>query len=196
MNRVITSLVIVLCATFTLSAQFDFDKVYGGASIGYANPTGDFEEFAKGGFTYTIVAGYKLTDRLAVGIEYGSAITASIDTTLASGVLGLETYGLANYFLRGSYKILDGGFAPYVGVGVGLSTVEEPDVTSGTTTIEGQSRAGFGADLELGVNLNGFNLSYSYVIGGKTPEDPVFSTRSGDTGVSYHRFQVGYIYNF
>lgn len=196
MIRVITSLVIVLCATFTLSAQFDFDKVYGGANIGYASPTGDFNEFAKGGLTYTFVAGYKLTDRLAVGIEYGSAVTASIDTTLESGIFGLETYGLSNYFLRGSYKLLDKGFAPYVAVGVGLATVEEPDVTSGNTTVEGQSRAGFGADVELGINIKGVNLSYSYVIGGKTPEDPVFSTRSGDTGVSYHRFQVGYIYNF
>ena len=195
MLRFFAPLLVLLLAA-PLSAQFDFENVFGGASLGYAKPTGDFEEFAKGGFTYTIVAGYKLTDNLSVGIEYGSAVTASIDTTLSSGILGLESYGLNNYFLRGWYKFLDGGFKPYASVGLGLSTVEEPDVTSGGNTVEGQSRAGFGADLELGVAIKNFTLSYSYVLGGSTPENPTFSTRSGDTSVGYHRFQVGYLYNF
>ena len=189
-------LVLGISCTLSLSAQFDVDRLFGGATIGYANPTGDFEDFAKGGLTYTIVAGYKLTDHLGVGIEYGSAITGAIDTTLDSGIFGIETYGLNNYFLRGWYTFTEGSFAPYVSLGAGLSSVSEPDITSGTTTIEGASRTSFGADLELGVAIKNFNLSYSYVVGGRTPEETVFTSRDGDVGVSYHRFQIGYIYNF
>ena len=196
MTRFLLSLALALLTTLSLSAQFEGDRLFGGATLGYASPTGDFDELADGGLTYTVVGGYKLTNRLAAGFEYGNAITAGVANDLGTGVLGIESYGLTNYFLRGWYTFKDGSFAPYASVGLGLASIEEPDVTINDTTVEGTSRTGFGGDLEIGFNLKNFNVSYTYVLGGKTPEMPAFNPNGGDLGVSYQRFQIGYIYNF
>ena len=196
MTRFFLFLSLLFVAGAPLSAQFDFEKLYGGALLGYADPVGDFEQFADGGFTYTVVAGYKLTDRLSVGIEYASVAAGGISDDDNSGILGgLEAYGLNNYFVRGSYKLLTGGFAPFVSAGLGLASITEPDVTTSAGTVEGGSATGFGADLELGLSIKGFQLSYSYVIGGNTPEETAFTDRD-QVSIGYNRFQLGYVYNF
>ena len=196
MQKVVFAFLFSLCLVGTAQAQFDLDKLFGGAALGYARTTGDFQAFAKGGFTYSAVVGYSLTDRLGVGIEYGGTIAVAVDTTLASGLFGLEAYGIETYLARSWYQLSDRKFVPYLGLGLGLARVAEPDVTINGETIEGATRTGLGAELELGFTVNGFNLSYAYVLGGRAPEDPVLNTRVADVVVSYHRFLIGYLYNF
>jgi len=194
-NLIVTTFLMMFFFT-TSNAQFDFDKLFGGGNLAFAKPVGEFSDYAKGGISYNVVVGYKLTEKIGVGIEYGSAVTAALDTTLETGLFGLNAYGLNSFLAKGWYRFSTGNVRPYVGVGVGAAQISEPDVTIGTDTIEGASRVGFGANLELGLSIKGFNMSYSYNLAGKGPKEPVFNENVKDLSLSYHRFALGYIYNF
>lgn len=179
---------------FSAHAQFEFGNIFGGANLAYAKPIGNFSEFAKGGISYNTVLGYHLTENIGVGIEYGGAVTAAIDD---GGGFDIYLYGLSNYLAKGWYSPTTGAFRPYVGLGLGLSKVAEPDVTIGDDpTIEGAKRVGLGANLELGLNIKGFNLFYSFNHSGKVAKEPVFFEEAANLAVNYHRFGIGYIYNF
>lgn len=182
----------------TASAQFDAGKLFGGANLGYASPIGDFSEYAKGGFAYNLLAGYQFTEKLSAGIEYSSAVTVALDVEGGSGFLGFTAYGLNAFVVKGWYKFMTGNFKPYVGLGVGLANVAEPTIIINNVETEGASRLGLGANAELGLTIAGFNVSYSFNINGKTPsaEESVLNIESADLSVSYHRFALGYIYNF
>lgn len=196
MKKLILS-VVMLTFFFTSSqAQFEVEKLFGGANIAFAKPLGDFSDYAKGGFSYNVIAGYQLTENLGIGIEYGSAVTAAIDTTLETGLFGLNAYGLQSFLAKGWYRFSTGTVRPYVGIGIGGARVSEPDITIGTDIVEGAKRIGFGANVELGLNIKGFNLSYSFNVSGKSPKEPVFNPNVADLSVNYHRFAAGYIYNF
>ncbi len=175
-------------------AQFDASNLFGGLTVGYAKPVGDFSDHAKGGLAWDIDLGYRLTEQLAVGVHYGAAVTAAISE--GSGVLGLENYALQSWLARGWYLLGTNKVKPFVGLGLGFSNVAEPDVTISGVTTEGAKRSGLGAMGELGLALGDFILSYSYHMCGKSPEDPVINGAPADLAVNYHRFAVGYLYNF
>ena len=191
MKKLLYTLLLVFGLSGAANAQF-LDNIYGGAALGYANPVGNFSEFAKGGVTWTVQAGYKITDRLSAGLEYSSAAVVGIDTTGNSGIGGISAYGLGGYLIKAHYRFTDGNLQPFAGVGLGAARVLEPasDISVGAT------RVGFGANIELGIKLFGAIVSYSFNVNGKTPEEPVFNVGSADLGVNYHRFSIGYCYNF
>lgn len=182
-----------LTLTFSAQAQFDFGRIFGGANLAYAKPIGEFSQFAAGGIAYNTVLGYKLTDHVNVGVEYGGALTLSVDDT---NDLEIYLYGLSNYLAKGWYSPLDGGFRPYVGVGLGLAKVSEPDVQIQNELTRGAERVGIGANIELGLNIKGFNLAYTFNRSGKVAKNPVFFENVSNLGVNYHRFGIGYVFNF
>lgn len=201
MKKLILSTFLLTLFFSATNAQFDVDKLFGGANLAFAKPVGEFSDYAKGGFSYNIMVGYQLTEKLGVGVEYGSAVTGAIDTTLETGFFGLNAYGLQSFLAKGWYRFTTGTVRPYVGLGIGGAQIAEPDITvtdsSGQeVTVDGASRVGFGANLELGLNIKGFNMSYSYNVGGKGPKEPVFNPNIKDLNLSYHRFALGYVYNF
>jgi hypothetical protein len=181
----------------TSQAQIDIDNLFGGANAAYANPVGDFSTYAKGGFSYNLVVGYKIKENIGVGFEYGGALTAAIlPDSIQTGILGINLFGLESYLLKGWYQFGESEtFKPYASVGLGVAVVSEPEITTGTSTI-GEKRTGLGASLELGVVIKSFNISYSFNASGRTPKEPAFTQFAADLGVNYHRFGVGYIYNF
>ena len=197
MKKLILS-VAMLAFFFTSSnAQFDIEKLFGGANIAFAKPVGDFADVANGGISYNILGGYQLTDNLGVGLEYGEALTAGIErdsagVDITSGIFGAQLFSLKSIQAKGWYRFTTGTVRPYVAAGIGAAQVAEP---SGDI-VEGAKRWGLGASVELGVNINGFNLSYSFNVNGKGPKEPVFNANVADLSVNFHRFAAGYIYNF
>lgn len=178
------------------NAQFELEKLFAGITIGYAKPLGDFSNHAKGGLTYTGEVGYDIDDHLAVGLGYTKTATVAIDTTLSSGILGLNVYSLSSYYAKAWYNFLTGNFKPYAGIALGLSQTGEPDVTINGELIPGNNRTGFGAHLELGFFYSGFNLSYAFNLNSKTPKELNFNQKAQDLSVMYHRFNIGYRYSF
>lgn len=177
------------------NAQFDLNKVSAGFTVGYAKPLGDFSEYAKGGFAYQLIGSYDLTKELALGLEYSAALTAALDSDL-TGIFGLNIYGLQTLQLKSWYVFSEKRVSPYAGLGLGLARFTEPDVTINETTVEGSRRSGLGASGEVGLRIGGFQMSYAYVMNGKTSKEPVFNPNIVDLPIHYHRIALGYIYQF
>lgn len=196
MKKLILSVAMLTFFFTTSHAQFDLEKLFGGANVAFAKPVGDFSEYAKGGFSYNVLAGYQVTEKLGVGLEYGSAATVALDDSLSTGLLGVNIFGLRSILAKGWYRFATENFRPYVAAGIGAAQVGEPDISDGTTTIKGEKRWGLGANVELGFNIKGFNLSYSFNVNGKGPKESKFNANIADLSVNYHRFAAGYIYNF
>lgn len=196
MKKILLIALLSFALANTSSAQFEFENIFGGATIGYAKPLGDFSEYAKGGFAYEGHLGYNLNDNLAVGIEYSATITAAIDPSGSTGLLGVNLYGLSNYFAKGWYYFLEDDFKPYAAVGLGASLFAEPDLTVNEEVFPGAKRTGFGGLGELGFFFNGFNLSYGFVYGGNTAKEPVYNDQIANKPIMYHRFMIGYTYRF
>ncbi len=203
MKKLILS-VAMLAFFFTSShAQFDIEKLFGGANIAFVKPIGDFSDVANGGISVNLFGGYQLTDKLGVGLEYGEGITAGIErdsngVDITSGIFGAQLFSLRSIQAKSWYRFTTGTVRPYVGVGIGAAQVGEPDATdiNGDVTLAGAKRWGLGVSAELGISINGFSLSYSFNVNGKGPEEPVFNANIKDLSVNFHRFAAGYIYNF
>ncbi len=196
MKKFIFAVIMFITFFSTASAQFDLEKLFVGGTIGYAKPIGDFSDYAKGGLTYTGEIGYSLNDNFAVGLGYTKTATVAIDTSLNSGLLGLNVYSLPSYYAKAWYTFMTGNFKPYAGLGLGFSQSGTPDVTVNGELIKGKKRGGLGAHLELGFVVSGFNLSYSFNMNAKTPKELNYNPKVQDLSVLYHRFNIGYRYSF
>lgn len=189
MKNLLAIVFLMFSCVFNSNAQF-IDNVFAGGTVGFANPVGDFSEFANGGFTFNVFVGYHINEEIGIGFEYGSTSTVAVDTASVGG-LNVNIYGLSSYLLKGYYKFTDGLIKPYLALGLGVATVREPDFIE-----KGAKRNGFGGSAEFGVNVKGFTGSYSFNLSGKSPKESVFNNATGDLPVNFHRFAVGYIYNF
>jgi len=203
MKKLILSVAMLAFFFSSSHAQFEVEKLFGGANIAFAKPIGDFSEVAKGGLSYNILGGYQLTEKLGVGLEYGEALTVGIardsnGVEISEGIFGAQIFGLRSILAKGWYRFSTGTVRPYVGAGIGAAQVSEPDAedANGNVTLAGAKRWGLGASIELGINIKGFNLSYSFNVNGKGPKEAVFNSDIADLNVNFHRFAAGYIYNF
>lgn len=196
MNKLLLTLFITLMSFGVTKAQFDLSNFYGGVKVGFAKPIGKFSEFAKGGLSYNVEAGYKINENIGVGFEYARAVTAAIDTSASAGLININIFGLNSYFLKGWYTIPMGSFKPYAAVGLGVTRFKEPDFTINGNTTYGDTRYGAGGDIELGFVVKGFNLAYNFVYNGKSVKEPVYNDNVKNLSVAFHRFSIGYLYGF
>ncbi len=111
MKKLFATTLFLFIFIFSVKAQSKGD-FFGGASLAYAKPTGDFSNFANGGLSYRTMVGVYLSEKLGVGLEYGGAITASLDNSGSSGIFGLELYGLSSYLAKTMVSFFHRNFSP------------------------------------------------------------------------------------
>ncbi len=194
MKRIFFSIITMLFILASAHAQFSAADLFGGANIGYSKPVKDIKDYAKAGVTFNIEAGYKVRENLGIGLMYQRAFTGGIDSDTLIVIDNITNYNLESFLIKGWYTLAEEEVKPYIGLAAGIARVSEPDVTTNTGTTEGTNRIGLGASLEVGILLRGFNVSYSFNLAGKTPENSVLRG-GGDINVLYHYFGIGYIYN-
>lgn len=181
---------------FSVKGQIEFHNVIFGASVGTAISSKSFNNSIKDGFAYNIVAGYSISHQLRAGIEYSGAYPGSTEARNQSGVNGLENYKLNSYMVKGWYKITTWTVTPYVGIGLGLATLKEPNTFINEIEYKGGSRSGFAASGEIGISYGQLILSYSYILNGKTPKETFLNSAYADKSVNMQRITIGFIYNF
>lgn len=183
---------VLFACTFVSMAfsQFEIENLYGGTTFGWAQPIGKFTEIANGGLNYNIEAGYRIMDKLGVGLEYSSSATLGI------GDSGVNIYGESSYLAKANYRFLDRRVSPYAALGLGLGRVSEPDLTINGETTVGAKAWGFSTVLEAGLDIRNFIVAYRFNYTGNTPKEPVFNPNGANIPVTMHQFVVGYIYKF
>lgn len=167
-----TALLFIICTTS--NAQFR-----GQLTLGYATATGDLGEGANGGIGFGGSFRYALSDQLDAGIEYNQNILAAE---------GEGIFGVTGYTAKGFYRITNSKVYPYIGLGFGLYTAENPEVTTTSggmsTTTGGETKTSFGFSPDLGLNFGGFGIGVKYTSAGELP--------TSTTKVTFLRYYIGY----
>lgn len=171
-----------------LSAQQN--SISFGGDFGWANAIGEFANAGSGGINISGHIKYGLTDKLQVGAEYNGSFLVAVDDG-SSNSIGVSLWGVGSYSAKAWYTFFDKKVSPYVGLGLGVSTVGEPDIND----VEGASRVGFDASGELGLKLGYFYLAYRIHGGARTPKEPVFFTGLANLPVTTQNFVIGVRYS-
>jgi Outer membrane protein beta-barrel domain len=187
---------LLVCAIFLSCPAFAQHKIGFGGGLGFSRLTGDLGDNGGFGFMYGLEGKYFLTDKLAVGALYNDNILAYSEE---SNLLGIGSYGNTQVLALAEYFFLTKNFRPYVGVGLGYSQINTPEITitSGgqTSTIASEKKGNFGVAPRLGFMLKNFGLEFAYNLSGRTPKSELQNAASGDKKFSFTTFKLKYVYD-
>jgi hypothetical protein len=131
--------------------------------LGYAQPSSGGG--TKAGAEFTVEPHYRLSDDFAVGVRIEIAAIGREDS---QGNFNFAALG--SYCATGEYYLMNGGFRPFIGAGVGLfdqeSVVNKNNNTNGSGYTTSPQTVGFGAFPEIGFEAGHFRLSIEYNIVG------------------------------
>jgi opacity protein-like surface antigen len=188
---------LVIAATFMSCPLFAQHKIGLGAGLGFSRLSGDLGKNGSFGLMYGLEGKYFLTEKFAVGAVYNSSIMAYSEETNFIGIgayNNLQVLGLAEYFF------LTKGFRPYVGLGLGFSQVETPEITissgSTSTTIPSEKKGNFGIAPRLGFMIKNFGIEMAYNMSGRTPKSELQNVASSDKSFNFLTVNLKYVYPF
>ena len=149
----------ILVCGVAANAQ-DYKPFKLGLGLGYAMPSD-----GGGGVLFDFEPAYRLSDQIAVGLRFESAV-------MARSLSNVEAKASANasYTLNGQYYFGTGSFRPYVGLGAGLFSIASMSF-DGVEAVKGESKIGFYP--RLGFDLGHFNVNLDYNIIGASKVDVV-----------------------
>lgn len=164
MKKITSVLCFLLFVAVAANAQ-EFKKFRVATNLGYAIPGGDG---AKGGISFSIEPGYRVSDALLVGLRWETAALirgASEDI----GTVDLDIAGINSYTLNGQYYFSNNNFRPFLGLGFGIYSLAAVkfDTGSGTGTAA-TSESKFGFYPRAGFDAGHFTLQLEYNILGNT----------------------------
>jgi outer membrane protein W len=173
MKKITTVVCLMMIVALSASAQ-EYKKFRVGVGLGYAMPSGSG---AGGGLAFTVEPGYRVNDKIIANLRLESAliVRGTVDETSAS----FDIAGIGSYTLNGQYYLMEGGFRPYVGAGLGLFNIAAASVDGGTAGGGVSETAGtkIGFYPRLGFDAGHFTLNIDYNIVGNTKA--VVSSSSG-----------------
>ena len=155
MKKLLLTLITIVAVNAAVSAQSGGYKPFKvDAMFGYALPAGS--DAIKGGITFSIEPKYNVTDNIAIGVQLGSTLLASSNSSI-----GLAA--LANYSLVGEYYFSDNKVRPFAGLGTGIYAPGDIELTINgkTSTIPG-GKSMFGFAPRVGLQIGHFRLAAEY----------------------------------
>lgn len=164
-----------------LFAQISIEKAYFGGGIGFSKVTGELVENGAGGggISFILDGGVFIQPKIAVGLEGNWSLHGFEDV---NEDVNFNAAGL--YLAKGEYYFLDRGFSPFVGLGLGVATVESVFSEGNKVNLAISPRAGFVA--------GGFHMEFIYNLAGKTPN---FGNIEGKR-YNFWTLSLGYRYIF
>jgi hypothetical protein len=158
MKKISTVVVLILLAAVAVNAQ-EYKKFRVGTGIGYAMPGG---EGSGGGILWALEPGYRVNDKILANFRYEAAaiIRGTVDATSAS----FDIAGIGSYTVNGQYYLMDGGFRPYVGLGLGMFSIAAASVEGNSSGGSVSETAGtkFGFYPRLGFDARHFTINIDY----------------------------------
>lgn len=195
-NRFFTTAFFLILVVAGVSAQH---KVGLGAGLGFARLTGDLGENGGFGFTYGLEGKYFLSPKLAVGAEYNSNILVYKEE---SNLIDIGAYGNSQYLAKGEYFLMNKKFRPYVGLGLGFSQIETPEITItgddgvSSVAVPAEKKGNFGVVPRLGFMIGGLGVEFDYNFSGKTPKSEYQNVGSANKSFTYYNIKLKYVYDF
>ena len=164
-----------MAATVAINAQ-EYNPIKVGIAVGYASPSD-----GGGGILFDLEPAYRLKDEIAIGFRFEAA-------AMARAIGGVETSvsGNTSFTLNGIYYLMNDGFRPYVGLGLGLYNLAAASVAGAAAA--STSKLGFYP--RIGIDINHFNINIDYNIIPATKPDVVIGSFP-DIKNSYLGLRIG-----
>lgn len=170
MRKLTFSFVVALAVVFATTQTSTAQGISVELDFSYNSPSGDFADVYSGGVGISIHPRYKLTDKMAVGLNVGGnaflggdfqdANNPSLDTEISAAAV-------VNVLGTVQYKLLDKKITPYGEMGIGMFKMRQGDVSSGTGgNIALEDKSYFGFAPKVGAMLGFINVYGQYVIAG------------------------------
>nr|WP_299074214.1 outer membrane beta-barrel protein [uncultured Allomuricauda sp.] len=184
MKKLFFAIVIVAGMTQFSNAQ-EQNKFRVGLDLGYAIPDGG------GGILFALEPKYNIADNMNIGIRFESAALAknitgdglSVESNLSASASYMGTFDY--YFNSGTSS----PFAPFIGAGVGYSTLANLEVTFEGFTSDVEVDGKFGGLIRAGFEVGKFRVAANYNLIGKTEIEET-ETKNSYIGISLG-FYVG-----
>ena len=143
-----------------ISVELDF---------GYNSPGGDFGDVYSGGIGIALHPRFKLTDKMAVGLNVGSNVFAGGDFSGSGGPSSsVSAAGTLNVLGTVQYKLLDKKITPYGELGVGMFKYKAGSIDSGSAQNGGafEDKTYMGVAPKVGAMIGFLNVHATYVLAG------------------------------
>lgn len=142
----------ILCLNTIVNAQNEFKKIKVFTGLGYAAPNG-----GGGGFIFDFEPAYRIIDPIAVGFRFEAAgLVKDVDGE------SLDLSLVVSYTLNGQYYFTNGGFRPYIGIGLGVYEFGSVSLDSQSGSADTDSQFGFYP--RIGFDAGHFNLNVDFNI--------------------------------
>ncbi len=152
-------------AQSTTYHAFKVDLDLGYAIPGSSSNTGGSNS-VKAGATFTIEPHYRLSDQFAIGLRLEGAALGYASSNGSGGYDNAKISALASYCATAEYYLMNGGFRPFVGGGVGFFTQASESGSSGNGTVVTPASTGAGVFPRIGFEAGHFRMSAAYDIVG------------------------------
>ena len=137
--------------------------------LGYAIPSSGSggSNSVKAGATFSIEPHYRLSDDFAIGLRLEAAALGYASQNSSGGYDNAKISALASYCATADYYLMDGGFRPFVGGGVGFFTQASESGSSGSNgAVVTPASTGAGFFPRVGFETGHFRMSANYNIVG------------------------------
>ena len=142
--------------------------------LGYAIPSSGSGNGVKAGAVFAIEPHYRLTNELAIGLRIEGAVLGYQPNPADNSSYSFSA--LSSYAFTGEYYLMNGGFRPFIGAGVGLFK-EQYGVGNNQTgnyfVANGATNVGFFP--RVGFEAGHFRLSATYNIVGNSNSYAAFT---------------------
>jgi len=169
MRKLLLLATLVACGSLANAQSSTYHAFKVDVDFGYAIPSSGStgSNGVKAGATFTIEPHYRLSDDFAVGLRMEGA-ALGYEAKDSQGNLGnAKVSVLGSYCATAEYYLMDGGFRPFVGAGVGLFTQASAVIDdSGNGAVVSPSSTGAGFFPRIGFETGHFRMSGAYNIVG------------------------------
>ena len=149
MKKQLLTLVLVLFASVLSVQAQEYKKVKVGLGFGYAAPND-----GGGGAAIYLEPAYRVNDQIAVGLRMEGAIIGKV-----VGESEADVSFNGSYTVNGQYYLSDAKFRPFVGLGMGIYSLGNVEVSNSAVLAFGSE---FGFYPRFGFDLGHLNFIFDY----------------------------------
>ena len=156
-------------AAMSVNAQTQFKPFRVDIGLGFAVASGG------GGLVLNLEPKYAVIPQLSVGLKFEADLIVRDIKVSANGkeeIAEATAQGIVSYLATADYHLMQKGFRPFVGAGLGLYSIAAAKASSSSSDPEGTllgegATTNFGAMIRGGFDVGHFRLALAYNFAGK-----------------------------
>ncbi len=160
MKKIVLSVSILVASLVATAQSTNYKAFKVNIGLGYAIPTTKVSGGTSGGAAFSIEPQYRINNAINVGLRLEGAAIGSVNT----GSGNADVSVLSSYTASGEYYFKPSGFRPFAGVGAGIYSMANANISASSTSTPTINNAGskFGFYPRVGFETGHFRVTGEY----------------------------------